>query len=87
MSENLKKKKSQNSALYSTQWQPGTLEHLAISLVANNCTKLGKITENMLLIRGLAYINRPMWYTNKGQLISKCPYEKSVWTKYQLKYF
>ena len=23
----------------------------------------------------------------KGQLISKCPYEKSVWTKYQQKYF
>ena len=23
----------------------------------------------------------------KGQLISKCPYEKSVWTKYQGKYF
>ena len=23
----------------------------------------------------------------KGQLISKCPYEKSVWTKYQRKYF
>ena len=22
----------------------------------------------------------------KGQLISKCPYEKSVWTKYQRKY-
>ena len=25
--------------------------------------------------------------TPKGQLISKCPYEKSVWTKYQRKYF
>ena len=24
---------------------------------------------------------------HKGQLISKCPYEKSVWTKYQRKYF
>ena len=24
--------------------------------------------------------------TAKGQLISKCPYEKSVWTKYQRKY-
>ena len=24
---------------------------------------------------------------SKGQLISKCPYEKSVWTKYQRKYF
>ena len=23
----------------------------------------------------------------KGQLISECPYEKSVWTKYQRKYF
>ena len=23
----------------------------------------------------------------KGLLISKCPYEKSVWTKYQRKYF
>ena len=23
----------------------------------------------------------------KGQLISKCPYETSVWTKYQRKYF
>ena len=27
------------------------------------------------------------WYLGKGQLISKCPYEKSVWTKYQQKYF
>ena len=24
--------------------------------------------------------------STKGQLISKCPYEKSVWTKYQRKY-
>ena len=23
----------------------------------------------------------------KGQLISKCPYEKSFWTKYQRKYY
>ena len=27
------------------------------------------------------------WSFSKGQLISKCPYEKSVWTKYQRKYF
>ena len=26
-------------------------------------------------------------HKTKGQLISKCPYEKSVWTKYQRKYF
>ena len=32
--------------------------HLSIGLVANKCTKLGKITENLLLIRGLAYIHR-----------------------------
>ena len=39
-------KKSQSSALYSTQWPPDTwpnaLDCLAIGLVANKCTKLGK---------------------------------------------
>ena len=51
--ENLKKKKGQNSAFYSTQWPPDNwpdaLDCLAICLVANKCTKLGKITEKLLL--------------------------------------
>ena len=33
------------------------------------------------------YLGRDDGDTSKGQLISKCPYEKSVWTKYQRKYF
>ena len=46
-------KKSQNSALYSTQWPPDNypdaLGCLAIVLDANKCTKLGKLTEKLLL--------------------------------------
>ena len=38
------------------------------------------------LVRILVYYHTDPLLT-KGQLISKCPYEKSVWTKYQRKYF
>ena len=45
--ENLKEKKNLNSALCSTNWppdnRPGALDHLAIGLVDNKYTKLGKI--------------------------------------------
>ena len=53
MSQNLKEK-SQNSALYSTHWPPnnwpGALDYLAIGLVDNKCTILGKISEKLLFI-------------------------------------
>ena len=39
---------------------PGTLDHLAISLVDYKHKKLGKISENFLLILGLANINLPL---------------------------
>ena len=70
MSENLEhfenlKEKSQNSAFYSTHWPPknwlGALDYLAIGLVDNKHTKLGKIGEKVLLILGLANINLPLW--------------------------
>ena len=39
-----------------------TLDHLAIGLVDNKYTKLGKIGEKVLLILGLAHINLPLCY-------------------------
>ena len=64
--ENLKEKKGQNSDLCSTHWPPknwpGALDHLAIGLVDNKYTKLGKIGEKVLLILGLAHINLPLCY-------------------------
>ena len=61
MSENLRNfenfKEEKKSALYSTQWPPdnwpGALDHLAIGLVDNKYIKLGKICENLILIKGL----------------------------------
>jgi hypothetical protein len=51
--EKFERKKNQISALYSTQrppddW-PDALDHLAIGLVANKYTKLGKTSETLLL--------------------------------------
>ena len=56
--KNLKEKINQISALFSTQkplddWQDA-LDHLAIGLVANRYTKLGKTNENLLLSQGLS---------------------------------
>jgi hypothetical protein len=50
----LKEKENQISALFSTQrppkdW-PDALDHLAIGLVADKYTKLGKTCENVLLL-------------------------------------
>ena len=52
--KNLKKKKNQISALFSTQtppddW-PDAVDRLTIGLVANEYTKLGKTSENLILI-------------------------------------
>ena len=57
-------KKSQSSALFLTQrphddW-PDALDHLAIGLVANKCTKLAKISEILLLSLGLSYMKIPL---------------------------
>jgi hypothetical protein len=64
--ENLKEKKSQNSALCSTHLHPknwqGTLNHLAIGLVDDKYIKLGNIGEKVLLILRLAHINLPIRY-------------------------
>ena len=63
--ENLKERKNQNLILCSTHWTlvnwSGALDHLAIGLVDNKYTKLGKIGEKVLLILGLAHINLPLW--------------------------
>ena len=58
------KAQEQISALFSTQrppddW-PDALDHLAIGLVANKYTKLGKTRENLLLSLGLSYIKIPL---------------------------
>ena len=63
--KNLKEKKNQNSVLLcSTHWPPdnwpGTLDHLAIGLVDNKSTKLGKIGKKVVLNLGLAHINLPL---------------------------
>jgi hypothetical protein len=62
--KNLKEKKNQISALFSTQtppddW-PDAIDHLTIGLVANKCTKLGKTSENLILSLGLSYIKIPL---------------------------
>ena len=62
--KNLKEKKSQILALFLTQrpsddW-PDALDHLAIGLVANKCTKLAKISEILLLSLGLSYMKIPL---------------------------
>ena len=51
-------------ALFSTQrppddW-PDALDHLAIGLAANKCTKLEKISEILLLSLGLSYMKIPL---------------------------
>ena len=60
-----KKAQEQISGLFSTQrppddW-PDALDHLAIGLVANKYTKLGKTSENLLLSQGLSYIKIPLY--------------------------
>jgi hypothetical protein len=62
--EKVETKKNQMSVLFSTQtapddW-PDALDHLTIGLVANRYTKLGKISENLILSLGLSYIKIPL---------------------------
>ena len=62
--EKFERKKSQISALFLTKrppndW-PDALDHLAIGLVANKCTKLAKISEILLLSLGLSYMKIPL---------------------------
>ena len=62
--EKFERKKNQISALFSTQtppddW-PDALDHLVIGLVANEYSKLGKTSENLLLSQGLFYIKIPL---------------------------
>ncbi len=59
-----KKAQDQISALFSTQrppddW-PDALDHLAIGLVANKYTKLGKTSEILLLSLWLTYMKIPL---------------------------
>ena len=62
--EKFHRKNHQISALFSTQRppddSPDALYHLAIGLVANKYTKLGKNSENLLLSHGLSYIKIPL---------------------------
>ena len=62
----LKKKSKLNLVLnpLTCQKLAGALDHLAIGLVDNKYTKLGKIGEKVLLILGLSYIKIPLtqWY-------------------------
>ena len=58
------KKRDPISALFSTQrppddW-PDAIDHLTMGLVANECTKLGKKSENLILSLGLSYIKIPL---------------------------
>ena len=62
--EKFDRKKNQISALFSTQrppddW-PDALDHIAIGLVANKYTKLGKTSETLLLSQGLSYMKIPL---------------------------
>ena len=62
--EKFEGKKSQISALFSTQtplddW-PDAIDHLIKGLVANKYTKLGKTSENLTLSLGLSYIKIPL---------------------------
>ena len=62
--EKFERKKSKISTLFLTQrspddW-PDALDHLAIGLVANKYTKLGKTSENLILSQGLSYIKIPL---------------------------
>ena len=41
---------------------PDALDHLAIGLVANKYTKLGKTSEILLLSQGLSYMKIPLCY-------------------------
>ena len=60
--KNLKEKKNQISALFSTQRppddRPDALDHLAIGLVANKYTKLWKTSEKLLLRQELSYVGK-----------------------------
>ena len=62
--EKLERKKNQILVLFSTQrspddW-PDALDHLVIGLVANEYSKLGKTSENLLLNQGLSCIKIPL---------------------------
>ena len=57
MSENLKNFENLKEEKVSL-----VLNHLAIGLVDNKYTKLGKIVEKLLLIFGLSYIKIPLCY-------------------------
>ena len=64
--EKFERKKDQISALFSTRtppddW-PDAIDHLTIGLVANECTKLGKTSENLILSLGLSYMKIPLCY-------------------------
>ena len=41
---------------------PDAVDRLTIGLVANEYTKLGKTSENLILIQGLSYIKIPLCY-------------------------
>jgi hypothetical protein len=62
--EKFERKKSQILALFLTQRppddRPDALDHLAIGLVANKYTKLGKTSEILLLSLGLTYMKIPL---------------------------
>ena len=62
--EKFDRKKNQISELFSTQrppddW-PDALDHLAIGLVANKYTKLGKTSETLILSLRLSYMKIPL---------------------------
>ena len=62
--EKFERKKGQISALFLTNrppdYWPDALDHLAIGLVANKCTKLAKKSEILLLSLGLSYMKIPL---------------------------
>jgi hypothetical protein len=62
--ENFQEKKMSKFTFVLNLWPhnswPGTLDHLALSLVNDRYKKIGKISEDLLLIFGLAYLPLPL---------------------------
>ena len=63
--EKFERKKNQTSAQRPPDDWLNALDHLAIGLVANKYTKLGKTSETLLLSHGLSYMKIPLCQVSK----------------------
>ena len=75
--ENFKEKKMSKFTFVLNLWPQnswlGTLDHLVLSLGNDRYKKIGKISENVLLIFGLAYLPLPLCQKDKAQW-QKCQF-------------